>query len=37
MISAQNRLFKLLGYDKVVYLEHAPSGGLGAQAVTVAR
>jgi quercetin dioxygenase-like cupin family protein len=37
LISAQNRLFKLLGYDKVVYLEHAPSDDVEAKAVEVAR
>lgn len=37
LLSCQNRLFKLLGYDKVVYLEHAPSDELQAGAVTVAR
>jgi quercetin dioxygenase-like cupin family protein len=26
LLSGQNRLFKLLGYDKVVYLEEAPHG-----------
>ncbi len=30
MISGQNRLFKLLGYDKVVYLEQAPEHRRGA-------
>src|SRR6266545_3298862 len=37
LLSAQNRLFKLLGYDKVVYLEHAPSDDVEAKAVQVAR
>jgi quercetin dioxygenase-like cupin family protein len=37
LLSAQNRLFKLLGYDKVVYLEHAPSDDVEAKAVEVAR
>ena len=27
LLSAQNRLFKLLGYDSVVYLEDAPEHG----------
>src|SRR3989442_15217441 len=27
LLSAQNRLFKLLGYDSVVYLEDAPEYG----------
>ncbi len=26
LLSGQNRLFKMLGYDRVVYLENAPSG-----------
>jgi quercetin dioxygenase-like cupin family protein len=37
LLSAQNRLFKLLGYDKVVYLEEAPTDGVQAEAVQVAR
>src|SRR6266567_4305792 len=36
LLSAQNRLFKLLGYDKVVYLEEAPTDGVQAEAVQVA-
>lgn len=36
LLSGQNRLFKLLGYDRVVYLETAPeySGSAAAAAVT---
>ncbi len=36
MISGQNRLFKLLGYDKVVYLEQAPDYRRGPTAVAAA-
>jgi quercetin dioxygenase-like cupin family protein len=35
LLSGQNRLFKLLGYDRVVYLENAPS--LAAEPVTSSR
>ena len=35
MLSAQNRLFKLLGYDSVSYLEDAPDvSGKAREAVT---
>ena len=37
MVSAQNRLFKLLGYDSVVYLEDAPEYAGRAQAAGQAR
>ena len=38
VLSAQNRVFKLIGYDSVVYLEDAPeSAGMGSSTVTAAR
>jgi len=38
VLSAQNRVFKLIGYDSVVYLEDAPeSAGMGRSTVTAAR
>jgi quercetin dioxygenase-like cupin family protein len=37
LLSCQNRLFKLLGYDKVVYLEPAAATDVQAEAVPVAR
>ena len=37
LLSAQNRLFKLLGYDAVVYLENAPEFTGGPQAAGKAR
>jgi oxalate decarboxylase/phosphoglucose isomerase-like protein (cupin superfamily) len=36
LLSAQNRLFKLLGYDSVVYLENAPEYGGERRAVGAA-
>lgn len=37
LLSAQNRLFKLLGYDSVVYLENAPEYGERHEAVGTGR
>jgi quercetin dioxygenase-like cupin family protein len=37
LLSAQNRLFKLLGYDSVVYLEDAPEHGAQREAVGIVR
>jgi quercetin dioxygenase-like cupin family protein len=37
LLSAQNRLFKLLGYDKVVYLEDARSDGVQTAGAAAAR
>ena len=37
LLSAQNRLFKLLGYDSVVYLENAPEYGERQEAVGAGR
>jgi quercetin dioxygenase-like cupin family protein len=37
LISAQNRLFKLLGYDRVLYLEEAPEHGERVRTATVSR
>jgi hypothetical protein len=37
LISARNRLFKLLGYDRVVYLEDAPEHGDRVRTATVSR
>jgi len=37
LLSAQNRLFKLLGYDSVVYLEDAPDYAAQRRAAQAAR